>query len=64
MSNKITFVKKTINEKDISFLIKQQPNSDLIQALKELEAMEKKTYPKKSYYNIEEMFNDILNERN
>ena len=46
MSNN-TFVKKSINEKDISFETKQQPNSYFIQALKEVEAMEKKTYPKK-----------------
>ena len=63
MSNN-TFVKKSINEKDIFFETKQQPNSYLIQALKEVEAMEKKTYPKKSYHNIDEMFNDILNEKN
>lgn len=58
------FLKKAINERGIPFEVKQQPNSDLIEALKEVEAMENGTLKKKSYNNVEQMVEDILNEEN
>ena len=58
------FLKKAISERGIPFEIKQQPNLDLIQALKEVEDMENGKLKKKSYHNIDEMFKDILNEKN
>ena len=59
------FLKKAISERGIPFKIKQQqPKSDLIQALKEVEDMENGNLKKKSYHNIDKMFKDILNEKN
>ena len=59
------FLKKAISERGIPFEIKQQqPKSDLIQALKEVEDMENGNLKKKSYHNIDKMFKDILNEKN
>ncbi len=53
--------RKTLKEQDKAF-VKQQPNSDLIEVLKEVEAMENGTLKKKSYNNVEQMVQDILKE--
>ena len=56
------FLKKSIYERGLPFEVKQQPSKDLKEALEELKYMEKHPDEYKGYHNVDEMFEDILNE--
>lgn len=57
------FLKRAIYERGIPFDLKQTPSQDFLEALKELDDMEKGRVEYKKYHNVREMFEDILNER-
>ena len=57
------FLKRAIYERGIPFEVKEQPSQDLLEALQEVEDMENGKLIKKGYYNVRQMFKDILNEK-
>lgn len=57
------FLKKAIYERGIPFEVKQQPSKEFVEALKELEYMESHPEEYKVYHNVDEMFEDILDEK-
>ena len=57
------FLNKCISENGIPFEIKhRKPSRKLKKALKEADKMMKHPEKYKGYHNVDEMFNDILNE--
>lgn len=56
------FLKKAIYERGIPFEVKQQPSKELMEALNELDYMEKHPEDYKVYHNVDKMFEDILSE--
>lgn len=56
------FLKRAIFERGIPFEVKQQPSKELKEALKELNYIEKHPEDYKTYHNVDDMFEDILNE--
>lgn len=56
------FLKRAIYERGIPFEVKQQPSKELIDALKELDYIEKHPEEYKTYHNVDEMFEEIINE--
>lgn len=57
------FLKKAIYERGIPFEVKQLPSKELSESLKELDYMEKHPEEYKVYHDVDEMFEDILNEK-
>ena len=57
------FLKRAIYERGIPFEVKQQPSKELIDALKELDYIEKHPEEYKTYHNVDEMFEEIINEK-
>ena len=56
------FLKKAIYERGIPFEVKQQPSKEMVEALKELDYMEKHPEEYKVYHDVDKMFEDILDE--
>ena len=56
------FLKRAIYERGIPFEVKQQPSKELIDALKELDYIEKHPEEYKTYHNVDKMFEEIINE--
>ncbi len=57
------FLKRAIFERGIPFDVKQQPTEEFAEALKELDYMEKHPEDYKVYHNVNEMFEEILNDK-
>ena len=57
------FLKKSIFERGIPFEVKQAPSNEFIESMKELENMQEHPENYKVYNDVDEMFNDILNDK-
>ncbi len=60
------FLKRTISERGIPFELKEinnKPSKDLMEALHEGEDILNGKIKQKCYHNVDEMFNDILNDK-
>ena len=60
---KLTNMTTTINVKGIPFDVRLQPSKELESALKELDYMENHPEEYKVYYDVDKMFEDILDEK-
>ena len=57
------FLKRAIYERGIPFDVKEpKPSKELLEALQELDYMEKHPEEYKTYHDVDKMFEDILNE--
>ena len=56
------FLRRAIYERGIPFDLKQQPTKEFTEALKELDYMEKHPDEYKVYHDVDQMFEDIINE--
>lgn len=56
------FLKKAIYERGIPFEVKQKPSKDFYEAIHELSYIEEHPEKYKAYHNVDELFEDILNE--
>jgi len=56
------FLKKAIYERGIPFEVKQQPSKEFLEALRELDYMERHPEEYKVYHDVDKMFEDIINE--
>ena len=56
------FLKKAIYEGGIPFEVKQKPSKEFMNALKELDYMEAHPEEYKVYHDVDNMFEEILNE--
>ena len=56
------FLRQALIRKGLPFEVKQQPSKEFMEALNELDYMEKHPEDYKVYHNVDKMFEDILSE--